>query len=144
MLSERWIIWAAYIQKVKQILLAFVSAEHHYLSELEAASSSVSQFVWNGLQCKGLHPLWQHAAVTLPGISPALEEEKGSIQSMAKMCWDERAGGAALQYLFLVGRVVSLMSDVSVCIFFHLGGSLIELFPWRNEARLCLRFLEFF
>lgn len=24
-----------------------------------------------------------------------------------------------------------------VCIFFHLGGSLIEVFPWRNEALVC-------
>lgn len=54
--------------------------------------------------------------------------EKGSVQSMAKMHWDERAVGAVLQHLFLVGRIGSLMSDVSVCIFFHLGGSLIEVF----------------
>lgn len=53
----------------------------------------------------------------LPGISSALEEEKGSVQSMAKLWWYERAVGAALQYLFLVGRIGSFMSDVSVCIF---------------------------
>lgn len=53
----------------------------------------------------------------LPGISSALEEEKGSVQSMAKLRWYERAVGAALQYLFLVGRIGSFMSDVSVCIF---------------------------